>query len=42
MEAKVTSPALLIVGEVTQLHATLHWFNSQEGRESLASEILRA
>jgi uroporphyrin-III C-methyltransferase/precorrin-2 dehydrogenase/sirohydrochlorin ferrochelatase len=41
-EANVTSPALLIVGEVTRLHATLHWFNSQEGRESLASEILRA
>jgi uroporphyrin-III C-methyltransferase/precorrin-2 dehydrogenase/sirohydrochlorin ferrochelatase len=40
--AKVTSPALLIVGEVTRLHATLHWFNSKEGRESLASEILRA
>jgi uroporphyrin-III C-methyltransferase/precorrin-2 dehydrogenase/sirohydrochlorin ferrochelatase len=40
--AKVTSPALLIVGEVTRLHATLHWFNSKEGRESLATEILRA
>jgi uroporphyrin-III C-methyltransferase/precorrin-2 dehydrogenase/sirohydrochlorin ferrochelatase len=27
-EANVGSPALLIVGEVTRLHATLHWFNS--------------
>jgi uroporphyrin-III C-methyltransferase / precorrin-2 dehydrogenase / sirohydrochlorin ferrochelatase len=27
-EANVASPALLIVGEVTRLHETLHWFNS--------------
>ena len=27
-EAGVESPALLIVGEVTRLHETLHWFNS--------------
>jgi len=42
LEAKVASPALLIVGEVTRLHATLSWFNSAQGRESLASEMLRA
>jgi uroporphyrin-III C-methyltransferase / precorrin-2 dehydrogenase / sirohydrochlorin ferrochelatase len=41
-EARVTSPALLIVGDVTRLHATLSWFNSAEGRESLASSMLRA
>lgn len=28
IEAGVESPALLIVGEVTRLHATLHWFGS--------------
>jgi uroporphyrin-III C-methyltransferase/precorrin-2 dehydrogenase/sirohydrochlorin ferrochelatase len=28
-EARVESPALLIVGEVTRLHAVLHWFNTQ-------------
>jgi uroporphyrin-III C-methyltransferase/precorrin-2 dehydrogenase/sirohydrochlorin ferrochelatase len=27
-DAAVESPALLIVGEVTRLHETLHWFNS--------------
>jgi uroporphyrin-III C-methyltransferase/precorrin-2 dehydrogenase/sirohydrochlorin ferrochelatase len=27
-EASIGSPALLIVGEVTRLHETLHWFNS--------------
>jgi uroporphyrin-III C-methyltransferase/precorrin-2 dehydrogenase/sirohydrochlorin ferrochelatase len=42
IEAKVTSPALLIVGEVTRLHATLSWFNSAEGRESLADTSLSA
>jgi siroheme synthase len=26
--AGVESPALLIVGEVTRLHETLHWFNA--------------
>ena len=41
-EAKVSSPALLIVGEVTRLHATLSWFNTAEGRESLASAMLSA
>lgn len=28
-EAHIESPALLIVGEVTRLHAVLHWFNTQ-------------
>jgi hypothetical protein len=28
-EARVESPALLIVGEVTRLHGVLHWFNTQ-------------
>jgi len=42
LAAKVTSPALLIVGEVTRLHATLSWFNSAQGRESLASNMLSA
>ncbi|MET0533837.1 MAG: siroheme synthase CysG [Steroidobacter sp.] len=28
-EARVESPALLIVGEVTRLHDVLHWFNTQ-------------
>jgi uroporphyrin-III C-methyltransferase/precorrin-2 dehydrogenase/sirohydrochlorin ferrochelatase len=41
-DAKVTSPALLIVGEVTRLHATLSWFNTAAGRESLADTILSA
>lgn len=27
-DAKVESPALLIVGDVARLHETLHWFNS--------------
>jgi len=41
-EAAVGSPALLIVGEVTRLHATLGWFNTVEGRESLANAMLSA
>jgi uroporphyrin-III C-methyltransferase/precorrin-2 dehydrogenase/sirohydrochlorin ferrochelatase len=41
-EAKVTSPALLIVGDVTRLHGTLSWFNSAQGHESLANTILSA
>ena len=28
-EARVESPALLIVGEVTRLHDALHWFNTR-------------
>ena len=28
-EAGIESPALLIVGEVTRLHETLHWFNAR-------------
>lgn len=28
-EARVESPALLIVGEVTRLHEALHWFNAR-------------
>jgi uroporphyrin-III C-methyltransferase / precorrin-2 dehydrogenase / sirohydrochlorin ferrochelatase len=39
---KIESPALLIVGEVTRLHETLSWFNTVEGRESLASSALFA
>lgn len=27
--ARIESPALLIVGEVTRLHETLHWFNAR-------------
>ncbi|HEY4367191.1 MAG TPA: siroheme synthase CysG [Steroidobacteraceae bacterium] len=30
-DAGVASPALLIVGEVTRLHATLRWFNAANG-----------
>jgi uroporphyrin-III C-methyltransferase / precorrin-2 dehydrogenase / sirohydrochlorin ferrochelatase len=42
IEAKVTSPALLIVGEVTRLHETLRWFNSAAVREHLAMSALLA
>jgi uroporphyrin-III C-methyltransferase / precorrin-2 dehydrogenase / sirohydrochlorin ferrochelatase len=31
-EARVESPALLIVGEVTRLHDVLHWFNTQSSQ----------
>ena len=36
--ANIESPALLIVGEVTRLHETLHWFNSTraQGNELFA------
>jgi uroporphyrin-III C-methyltransferase/precorrin-2 dehydrogenase/sirohydrochlorin ferrochelatase len=40
--AKISSPALLIVGEVTRLHQTLHWFNSTAAREHLAQSALLA
>ena len=36
-EARIESPALLIVGEVTRLHAVLHWFNTQAGDVSAAA-----
>ncbi len=32
--ANIKAPALLIVGEVTRLHATLEWFNTSAGRKS--------
>ena len=32
VDAKVESPALLIVGEVTRLHDVLHWFNTQSSQ----------
>jgi uroporphyrin-III C-methyltransferase/precorrin-2 dehydrogenase/sirohydrochlorin ferrochelatase len=41
-DARIQAPALLIVGEVTRLHATLNWFNTTEGRDSLASAMLSA
>lgn len=31
-QAQIASPALLIVGEVTRLHDTLHWFNTTAPR----------
>lgn len=37
-EARVESPALLIVGEVTRLHDVLHWFNTQS-LQAPASDI---
>lgn len=41
--ASVRSPALLIVGEVTRLHETLHWFNAAgAGNAMPAGELLQA
>ena len=33
-DAAIQSPALLIVGEVTRLHETLHWFNATGARDA--------
>jgi len=40
--AKIASPAVLIVGEVTRLHETLRWFNSTAARDHLARGALLA
>ncbi|WP_116808097.1 siroheme synthase CysG [Steroidobacter cummioxidans] len=37
-EARVESPALLIVGEVTRLHEALHWFNTRSVEVALTDE----
>lgn len=37
-EARVESPALLIVGEVTRLHEALHWFNTRSVELALTDE----
>jgi uroporphyrin-III C-methyltransferase/precorrin-2 dehydrogenase/sirohydrochlorin ferrochelatase len=37
-EARVESPALLIVGEVTRLHEVLHWFNARSVDVASAEE----
>jgi uroporphyrin-III C-methyltransferase / precorrin-2 dehydrogenase / sirohydrochlorin ferrochelatase len=37
-EARVESPALLIVGEVTRLHDALHWFNARSVDTALTDE----
>jgi uroporphyrin-III C-methyltransferase/precorrin-2 dehydrogenase/sirohydrochlorin ferrochelatase len=34
-EARVQSPALLIVGDVVRLHDTLQWFNTAAGRQAV-------
>lgn len=42
MAAGIGSPSLLIVGEVTRLHETLHWFQSAATDETLAQGRLSA
>jgi uroporphyrin-III C-methyltransferase/precorrin-2 dehydrogenase/sirohydrochlorin ferrochelatase len=37
-DARVESPALLIVGEVTRLHEALHWFNTRSVEIALTDE----
>src|SRR5690606_5495255 len=37
-EARMESPALLIVGEVTRLHEALHWFNARSVDVASAEE----
>lgn len=38
VEARVESPALLIVGEVTRLHEALHWFNTRSVEDASTDE----
>jgi uroporphyrin-III C-methyltransferase/precorrin-2 dehydrogenase/sirohydrochlorin ferrochelatase len=38
-EARIESPALLIVGEVTRLHDALHWFNANGQRSDEISAL---
>ena len=40
--AGVESPALLIVGEVTRLHETLHWFNAAGSSSNELFNLLNA
>ena len=40
-DAGIATPALLIVGEVTRLHETLHWFNATSGADREGSELSR-
>lgn len=41
-EAGIESPALLIVGEVTRLHETLHWFNAASSTSGELFNLLNA
>jgi uroporphyrin-III C-methyltransferase/precorrin-2 dehydrogenase/sirohydrochlorin ferrochelatase len=38
-EARIASPALLIVGEVVRLHDVLHWFNASEAQASVTAGV---